>query len=904
MAAETGSTSLLDRANVAFRLATSQPAKGRAAAERVAEDAATSDAPDASDALVVALRGASWAARELFDHGAATALIDRAVAVAERHSLDQRLGECLLTRSSINLERGRHGAARADLDRAATIAPHQVGAEVAVSLGIIEQKVGHYAAAIASYGRALDLASTDQVDVRFKALSNGAICAARLSRHDQAAEMIDAAVEVAARASAVYVAHAAHNRAVLAAERGDPTRALRFFDEALELWQAAELLPAEHHLEKAETLLALRLLDEADAAVGAAVDGLAGRDGAALLLAEGLLLAGSVAGLRARHGEAVDLHERAAAIFAEQGRSGWWAVAAHAAIANRLAAGDPAPGAADQLRRVERELDRAGHVSGRIDAALTAARVARRRARSGLAPAADAYRRCAELGLRGTALQRIQGWVARTEHADLRGDGRAVSRAALAGLKTLDEYRATFESIELRARATTYGEVMAGAGLRWAIAGGRPERVWFWLERTRAVALAEPAGFGTDDGTEVALGRLRAAAARAAELEGEAGGGPDAQREQAGAARELAAAERELRALSWKRSRQAGGPTAPAVPTLGASPTAATLARLRADLGSAGLVQYGVADGQIVAVAVASGRRVLARLGSHDEMAAAARQLAFALRRLARARPGRGASAAIDAIDAALARIDGLLVDRRLRAAVDGCDRLVVVPPTDLIGVPWSALTTLAGRDLVVAPSATAWWVTGRRRPSPGGRTVALAGPALAHADGEVARVAAAHPETMVLSGAEATGAAFAEHAEGATTVHVAAHGRLRADSPTFSSFQLADGPYTVHDVQRLSSPPHRWVLAACDLGGPGDRPGPDLEGIVAALLGGGAGAVVAAVVPVPDSSTPDLMAALHHRLAAGDSTARALRLARDQLDPRAPLDRLTQVAFTCFGAG
>ena len=98
-------------------------------------------------------------------------------------------------------------------------------------------------------------------------------------------------------------------------------------------------------------------------------------------------------------------------------------------------------------------------------------------------------------------------------------------------------------------------------------------------------------------------------------------------------------------------------------------------------------------------------------------------------------------------------------------------------------------------------------------------------------------------PDATLLVGESATGQAVLAAAEGAGLVHLACHGRLRTDSPWFSSIELADGPVTVHEVTALSRPAHRWVLAACELGHPGDLVGPELEGMVGALLASGAGA-------------------------------------------------------------
>ena len=51
---------------------------------------------------------------------------------------------------------------------------------------------------------------------------------------------------------------------------------------------------------------------------------------------------------------------------------------------------------------------------------------------------------------------------------------------------------------------------------------------------------------------------------------------------------------------------------------------------------------------------------------------------------------------------------------------------------------------------------------------------------------------------------------------EGASIVHVAAHGHLRADNPLLSSLELADGPLTVYDLERLARVPAVVLMPAC----------------------------------------------------------------------------------------
>lgn len=78
----------------------------------------------------------------------------------------------------------------------------------------------------------------------------------------------------------------------------------------------------------------------------------------------------------------------------------------------------------------------------------------------------------------------------------------------------------------------------------------------------------------------------------------------------------------------------------------------------------------------------------------------------------------------------------------------------------------------------------------------------------------------------------------------------------------------------------------HHWILASCDLGGLGELAGPELEGVLAALLEGGAGAVLAAVASIPDAATASLMVPLHAALAAGHSLPAALCHARLRWTP------------------
>jgi CHAT domain-containing protein len=139
---------------------------------------------------------------------------------------------------------------------------------------------------------------------------------------------------------------------------------------------------------------------------------------------------------------------------------------------------------------------------------------------------------------------------------------------------------------------------------------------------------------------------------------------------------------------------------------------------------------------------------------------------------------------------------------------------------------------------------------------------------------------------------------------ESADLMHLAAHGRFRADNPLLSSLMLADGPLTVYDLERLAEAPRLVLLPACQSGVGSELAGDEVLGLTAALFALGARTAVATVVPVPDEATRPLMLALHAGLRTGMSVAAALAEAQAASDPDDPTALATAGGFVCYGAG
>jgi len=253
-------------------------------------------------------------------------------------------------------------------------------------------------------------------------------------------------------------------------------------------------------------------------------------------------------------------------------------------------------------------------------------------------------------------------------------------------------------------------------------------------------------------------------------------------------------------------------------------------------------------------------------------------------------------------------------------------EALVYVIPHDALWLlPFAALRDDAGRALVerhtlaTAPSASvlAWLRTRGAETARGSGWLGLANPALP-ADSGLEPLPGAEREVdgladrfessarVVLTGSEATEAAFRELAPGRATIHLAAHGIVSDLDPLASAVALApggghDGWLRTPEVFGLDLSADLVVLSGCSTG-LGKLSGDGILGLSRAFLFAGAPAVVVSLWDVSDRATADLMEDFYEaREEDGLSTARSLRHAQLALRARQPHPFLW-ASFTLIG--
>jgi tetratricopeptide (TPR) repeat protein len=652
-----------------------------------------------------------------------------------------------------------------------------------------------------------------------------------------------------------------HNLAWAVAYAGDVPQALRLLDEVTAAFARLGHEPTVPMVSRAEILLAAGL--SSDAAEPAA-------DAARRLMADGNRSTAAEAWLLVAHAHRLDGDHRAAAaaaatardLFAELGVDGWRWAAEFEIVRNQAALGELGADALDHLDDVAAGLDTSGNARSHAVALALAATVAAEhhdlgRARRLVDDAARVARR--HRALESTlAVAQARAAVARA------GDPAGARRHLRAGLDELARDRALFAAADARDATTSLAGGITDLAMRVAASDGRPAQVFEWIERVRAATpVARPALPPVDDDLATRFARLRAAAVevRRAELDGAPTTSMLA---------ELRQLEHAVRARLLVEQVRPARPERPA-----------RLGQLRAVLGERELVAVAAAGSEYIAVVV-GGRSRTVRLGERGIVDRAVERVQRALHGTITAAVDAGApSSVLEArhrqLDAAVQQLDALLV-----APLHlGAGAVVLVVPARLHGVPWRGLPGMRGRAVSLAPSATWWSATASAAASTAssGSALAVAGPRLAQAPSEVAAIGGVHRTAEILAGPQATVAAVIDGFTRASIAHVSAHGRFRADNALWSTLELADGPLTVYELERVTRVPATIVLASCHSALGASRSGDGLVGLSSTLLGLGATSVVVSVAALPDAqATTEAMVALHRGLSSGHSAAHALR--------------------------
>jgi hypothetical protein len=596
---------------------------------------------------------------------------------------------------------------------------------------------------------------------------------------------------------------------------------------------------------------------------------------------------------------------QARTLFTQQGNAASAAAADVLEAAARLAGGEVAA-ALDRACAAEAALAGSGVVGWWLEART---QVAAARAAAGEGAAAEAD--FAALLRDGAALLPI----ALAAHRGLgalawqRGDAATARRHLRAALDQVDTLRRALPGDEFRAAVAADAEGAHDLLVEIACADGSDGAALLEeIERGRARALALAIGEPPQDETpavQAARTRLQWARSRRAEAAAEGDAALLAERDGDVAAQEAALLEAARRSLL------------DGVATAAASPGAAAALRC-AEL------QAALAPGEALVSFHRRGDRWCAAVATRDRV-----------ERVEAACPGldarlEGLRFQIDALrfgGQALAAHGPLLLRRAqahlqalhalvwqpLAAALDGIERVTLLPHGALHYVPFAALHDGTGwlverLEIGVAPGAAAW-LAGRTRAAPRGNgalVVGVGGATLPHVAAEVDAVAAIFGAgARVLRGADATAAALQAAVDGVDVLHLACHGRFRADNPAFSAIELADGPLALHDARRLplAGAAPVVVLSACETGLSRIAPGDELLGLVRGFLAAGARTVVASAWAVDDAATAGLMGRFHAALASGQRPAAALRAAQRAL-AAAGEHPFRWAAFSLYGQG
>jgi CHAT domain-containing protein len=153
----------------------------------------------------------------------------------------------------------------------------------------------------------------------------------------------------------------------------------------------------------------------------------------------------------------------------------------------------------------------------------------------------------------------------------------------------------------------------------------------------------------------------------------------------------------------------------------------------------------------------------------------------------------------------------------------------------------------------------------------------------------EAAAVAAVLPGSELFLGAAASQRILKEKGAASRVIHIATHGRFRADNPMFSAIRLGDDYLTLYDLDRFRLPAELVTLSGCSTGLNVVAKGDELLGLVRGMLHAGARSLLLSLWDLQDGSTTELMRSFYMRFRDGADAASALQGAMRDLREKHP---------------
>lgn len=690
----------------------------------------------------------------------------------------------------------------------------------------------------------------------------------------------------------LLTARAAHNLGFLEGRRGNTPLGLHWFERAKSLYD--EVAAATQDIIILEADRSALLLD-----AGLHIDAVTA-SGSALAVLQDSPHSLDVAELELLHARALlannEPHAAAAAAarsaerFFDQRRTGWRCIAELFGL-ECLLDDDDSQLAVDRAKNLSVRLTAAGLPEESRQAQLLAARIALDNEDLDAASRALEALRSAESDMLDA--DRATLWLLTARLHILEDAWGDVAPALDAGLAASRSRQRRFGSSELQARQARTGAEIAELALRLALRETHLDAALEAIESARATSLLHSPLRPPED-LDIAdlLEELRSIDSdRGDDTSRGAPSLDDDHRDTASRKRQL---EEEIRRRSHAVDRSDEGDE------LGLS---LHLESLDATLGDRTLLEYFVLDDHLHLLVRVGGECELYPLAQIGDVASAIDHLNFSLNRLSRSGGSTGSrEAARTAFAAVNSQLEGLLLPPQVTASTT--TRPVIVPTGVLHQLSWRSLPWCRAKHAVVAPSAAAWLKADRARVDFDrlARPLLVAGPELVHAADEVRRITDIVPHAELLTGDAATGAAVSAAIPSSTTAHMAAHGTFRTDNPMFSSLRLADGAFTIYELEQVGSVPELFVLPACQAAATIVHRGDELLGFTSALLAMGAAAVVAPMTPVADDATSDLMVRLFASLAEGNHPAAALTYACEALLTDTAAGDYALAAMASFG--